>query len=60
MQDPAELSDRDLVGALLELDSGLTAWEIDLIESIEGWLEDNETLSDRQREVAEQILVEKG
>lgn len=52
------MSDRDLVDALLAIEAGLTAWEIDFIESIDGWLDEHAELSDRQRAVAERILDE--
>ena len=58
MSDAADLSDRDLIDALLAIDSGLTDWELDFIESIDGWIEEHGELTERQREVAEKILDE--
>ena len=60
MSDAADLSDRDLVDALLAIETGLTDWELDFVESIDTWLDEHESLTDNQREVAERILEERG
>jgi hypothetical protein len=54
------MTDQELIERLLAIEDGLTAWELDFIESLDGWLEENEELTDKQREVAERILDEKG
>ena len=45
---------------LLAIESGLTTWEIDFIESLDGWVDEHEELTDKQRAIAERILDEKG
>lgn len=54
------ISDRDLVDDLLAIDHGLTTWELDFIESIDTWLAEHGSLTEKQREVAERIYKEKG
>ena len=45
---------------LLEIESGLTTWEIDFIESLDGWVDEHGELTENQRDIAERILDEKG
>ena len=56
----APISDRTLVELLLAIESGLTTWEIDFIESIDAWVGEHEELTEQQRAVAERILNDKG
>lgn len=53
-------SDRDLVQALLDIEAGLTDWEVEFSESLSRWLDSHDTLTNKQRAKAEQILAEVG
>ena len=48
--------DRERTSALCEIDGGLSAWELDFVESIAARAEAGAPLSDRQREIADRIL----
>lgn len=52
--------DADLVLKLLNVESGLTPWELEFAESLAKWLDENDTLTNKQRAKAEQILAELG
>lgn len=52
--------DAKLARDLCAIESGLTDWEVGFIESITNQIDRGRDLSDRQREVAEKILGEKG
>jgi len=54
------MTDSDLVEELNEIGFGLTEWEVDFIESINTVVDNGRSLTERQREVAERILEEKG
>ncbi len=49
------MSDEDLVGALCDIEEGLTEWEVNFVDSIEKWLRTHADLTDPQRAKAEQI-----
>lgn len=51
--------DIQLVRELEGIESGLTAWEMEFIESVSRQVE-HRPLSDRQREICERIAEEKG
>ena len=53
-------SDADLVKALLDVEEGLTGWELDFADSIAKQVEAGRELSDKQREKIEQILERLG
>lgn len=44
------MSDAEMVEALCELDSGLTSWELEFLESVAEQVENGHSLSERQRE----------
>lgn len=54
------MTDRELVEELNEIESGLSDWEVEFIESINDWLDNHGGLTVDQRKKAEQILDEKG
>jgi hypothetical protein len=51
LDDDTERSD-----ALCAIDGGLTAWEIDFVESITRQVEAGRCLSEKQRELADRLL----
>lgn len=53
------LTDQELVEELCEIDHGLSDWEVGFVDSLSRWLDENDSLTDRQREKAEQIYEEK-
>ena len=55
-----DLTDDELVAELCQIDSGLTGWEVDFVESITQFVEDGGELSDAQRAKAFEILEEHG
>jgi len=55
------MSDEDLVEALCEIESGLSSWEEDFVESVASWVKDQgRSLTPPQRKKAEQIWKDKG
>ena len=48
-------ADQELVRELCDIDSGLSAWEVEFTESVAKQVE-SRPLSDKQREVVERIL----
>ena len=52
--------DRGLVHELLDIEKGLTEWEVEFTESLSRWLETHETLTEKQRVKADEILMQKG
>lgn len=50
------MSDDELVEALQDVERGLTGWELDFIESVSVRLDGGGSLTDKQRETAENIL----
>lgn len=55
------MSDRELVDALCDIESGLTDWEVNFVEDVATQIIDNkQLLSEAQLKKAEQILEEKG
>lgn len=52
--EPGE-EDEDLVAELCEIESGLSDWEVEFVDSIARHLENFGTLTTRQRTKAEQI-----
>ena len=55
-----ELTDKELMEILCEIESGLTDWEVEFIEDVTKRVETGEVLSKGRREKAEQIRREKG
>lgn len=53
-------ADRALVASLLELDSGLSRWEVGFLESIARDVDAGVALSLNQRDKAEQIARDRG
>ena len=53
-------SDTDIVEELCEIDSGLTEWELEFVDSINEWVDCGNQLTEKQRKKAESILQEKG
>lgn len=49
------MTDQELVDALCEIESGLTEWEVEFVESLANQLDQGRALSDRQRAKAEQV-----
>ena len=52
--------DKGLVNELLDVEEGLTSWEVNFAESLDQWMKTHETLTDPQRKKAEEILKDKG
>lgn len=50
------MTDDELIGRLCEIEAGLTAWEVDRIEEWARLVEAGGELTERQREVCEEIL----
>lgn len=48
-----------IVGDLLELEEGLTEWEIDFLESLSSQLEEGRTLTERQKEVLDRVYEDR-
>lgn len=56
-----ELDDEATVQALCAIEDGLTAWEVEFVESVAAQvIDERRPLTERQRETAERILEEKG
>lgn len=49
--------DRKLVQELLDIEEGLTDWEVEFAESVSRWLDTRERLTDAQRRKVEAILA---
>jgi hypothetical protein len=54
------MTTEELLEKLQAIESGLTGWEMDFIESISQQFEEKKELSEKQMERAEQILYDKG
>lgn len=54
------MTDEDLVGALLDIEEGLSEWELSFTESIDKWFEQYGYLTVGQRKKAEQIWEDRG
>lgn len=54
-------SPNEMIDALLDLDSGLTPWEVEFVESLDQQREDREDWypSDRQMEKLEQVYAKR-
>lgn len=54
------MNDSELVETLCAFDSGLSPWEVEFVESLAKWVQDEgRSLTDRQRTKALQILEAK-
>lgn len=54
------MDDSELVETLCEIDSGLSAWEIEFVESLAKWVQDEgRSLTENQRTKALEILEAK-
>ena len=56
-------TDRELVDWALDIEEGLTDWEVNFIESLDSYLKDQRPLSTReggQRDILEKIIKKKG
>lgn len=47
--------DADLVEELLDIESGLTEWEVEFVESLARWMDNHSSLTYKQRSKAEDI-----
>ena len=53
------LTDAELVEELCEIEDGFSEWEVEFVESIAKWMEDHDSLTDGQRQKADQIYHDK-
>ena len=57
MSDMKQLTeDTERSDALCQIDGGLTAWEIDFVESVTAQVEAGRCMTEKQRELADRLL----
>lgn len=54
-----ELTDDELTSRLADIDSGLSSWETEFVDSIRKQVKQGRSLSKKQREIAERIANDK-
>jgi hypothetical protein len=52
--------DEERVRLLVAIERGLSAWEVDFVESVAQRVDDDQEMTERQREVADRIIRQKG
>jgi len=50
------VTDQDLVQRLCDIESGLSEWEMNFVDSLVNWLKTNTSLTKNQRKKAEEVF----
>lgn len=49
------MENEDLIGALCDIEEGLSSWEVDFVDSIDKWFRKKKFLTNTQRKKAQDI-----